>query len=283
MVLSRLPENIACYPAYAKLNLGLHIVGRRADGYHELESIFTLIDWQDTLAMALRDDGQIILHTLIEGVSCEQDLTVRAARLLQQYSGCFHQGVDIWVDKQIPMGAGLGGGSSDAATVLMVLNRLWGCGLSFLELSKLGVQLGADVPFFLFGQSAFVRGIGEQLTAITLPEQWYLVVKPNVHIATASIFAHPDLVRNSERCVQADYEGFQPLRNDMQAVVLQEYPEVRAIYHVLKPYGEPLLTGSGSCLFLAFDQVAEAIDVQARLPENIVSRCVKGIASHPLK
>ncbi|MBR6877214.1 MAG: 4-(cytidine 5'-diphospho)-2-C-methyl-D-erythritol kinase, partial [Neisseriaceae bacterium] len=169
-----LPESLPRYLAPAKLNLNLHIIGQREDGYHELESIFTLIDWADELCLQVREDGNICLHTITPNVLPEQDLTVRAAKLLQHVSGS-HLGADIWLQKHLPMGGGLGGGSSDAATVLLVLNHLWQTHFSDDALIKLAVKLGADVPFFVFGQTAFARGIGERLQVINVPEKWYLV------------------------------------------------------------------------------------------------------------
>ena len=270
------------YPAPAKLNLELRITGRRADGYHELESIFTLIDLQDTLDIEPRDDGRIVLHTPLSDVPPEQDLCVRAARALQNFSGCL-KGADIRVEKRIPTGGGLGGGSSDAATVLMVLNRLWDLNLPSNTLQKIGLTLGADVPFFLFGQSAFARGIGEILTPLALPPQWYVLVRPNVHVATPKVFAHPDLPRDSTPCAAPSFAALQPFRNDMQAVVLAEYPPVTAAFRLLQDYGNPRMTGSGACLFLAFDNAAEAEAVLSRLPETLESWCVAGLAEHPLR
>ena len=270
------------YPAPAKLNLDLRITGRRADGYHELESIFTLIDLQDTLDIEPRDDGRIVLHTPLPGVPPEQDLCVRAARALQNFSGCL-KGADIRVEKRIPTGGGLGGGSSDAATVLMVLNRLWDLNLPSNMLQKIGLTLGADVPFFLFGQSAFARGIGEILTPLALPPQWYALVRPNVHVATPAVFAHPDLPRDSVPCAAPSFAALQPFRNDMQAVVLAQYPPVAAAFRLLQDYGSPRMTGSGACLFLAFDSAAEAEAVRSLLPETLESWCVAGLAEHPLR
>lgn len=270
------------YPAPAKLNLDLRITGRRADGYHELESIFTLIDLQDTLDIEPRDDGRIVLHTPLSDVPPEQDLCVRAARALQNFSGCL-MGADIRVEKRIPTGGGLGGGSSDAATVLMVLNRLWDLNLPSNTLQKIGLTLGADVPFFLFGQSAFARGIGEILTPLALPPQWYVLVRPDAHVATPKVFAHPDLPRNSTPCAAPSFAALQPFRNDMQAVVLAGYPPVAAAFRLLQDYGSPRMTGSGACLFLAFDNAAEAEAVRSLLPETLESWCVAGLAEHPLR
>lgn len=278
-----LPAHLPHYPAPAKLNLNLHIVGRRADGYHELESIFTLIDWCDYLSITVRDDNRIVLHTPTQGVEPEQDLTVRAAELLRAFSGCLNQGADIWLQKNLPMGGGLGGGSSDAATVLLVLNKLWQCGLSMQQLIDLGAQLGADVPFFIFGQTAFARGIGEQLSPIAVPPQWYVIAKPDAHVATPRIFAHPDLTRNTPRCMQPSFMGLQPFHNDMQAVVLQQYPEVKQVFEALKPFGEPLMTGSGACLFLRFNDENSARQTVDRLPEYLNVQLARGLDNHPLQ
>ncbi|UOP04652.1 4-(cytidine 5'-diphospho)-2-C-methyl-D-erythritol kinase [Conchiformibius kuhniae] len=276
-----LPENLPVYPAPAKLNLDLRIVGRRADGYHLLESIFILIDWCDRLAIVPRDDGQIVLHTPIDGVPPEQDLTVRAACALRQAAGCLNAGADIWLDKHLPMGGGLGGGSSDAATVLIVLNKLWNCGLDAPALAQIGVKLGADVPFFLFGESALVRGIGEQLEAVSVPEQWYVVAQPACHVATAAVFAHPDLPRNSPPNPAADYAARQPFRNDMQDIVCRQYPQVAEALAQLSEHGEARMTGSGACVFLPVPnrERGEAVCAALSLP----ARCVRGLAQHPLR
>lgn len=278
-----LPENLPRYPAPAKLNLNLHIVGRRANGYHELESIFTLIDWCDTLCITPRHDGQIILHTPTQGVEPKDDLTVRATQLLQLVSGNLKNGADIWLEKKLPMGGGLGGGSSDAATVLMVLNHLWQCQLSTTKLIELGVQLGADVPFFLFGQTAFARGIGEQLQTIDVPEQWYLIAHPDAHVATAPIFAHPDLPRNTPRCPEPSFTTLQPFHNDMQTVVMALYPAVKQVFQQLQAFGEPIMTGSGACVFLRFDNQQAAQEVAFRLPDSLKIKLAKGLPTHPLQ
>lgn len=276
-----LPDSLPRYLAPAKLNLDLRIVGRLPNGYHALESIFTLIDWCDELCIEPRDDGQIVLHTPTAGVQTQQDLSVRAAKLLQSVSGC-HDGADIWLDKQIPMGGGLGGGSSDAATVLWVLNRLWQCSLSRTQLVDLGLQLGADVPFFLFGQTAFARGVGEQLQAFAVPDAWYLVVRPDAHVSTPAVFAHPDLPRNSAVDAHPTWQSRQPLQNDMQAVVLQTHPAVQAAFEVLSAFGVPRMTGSGACLFLSFADEAAAKSVQNALPASLMSRVVRHLPQHPL-
>lgn len=269
------------YHAPAKLNLDLRIIGRRADGYHMLESIFVLIDLHDMISLAKRSDGQIRLHTPTDGITMEKDLAFQAAKLLQSYTHS-QQGVDIWIDKHIPTGAGLGGGSSDAATVLIALNYLWKCQLSRQILMKLGEQLGADVPFFIFGESAFVQGIGEQMTVLTVPEKWYVVVKPTSHVCTASIFSHKDLTRNSESKIITDFQTATGLRNDMQSVVLSEYPEIKHIFTYLQQYGEPRMTGSGSCLFLSFDTQRDAQVVYQEVSHAHQAYCVVGLNQHPL-
>ena len=276
-----LPKHLPHYPAPAKLNLDLRIIGRLPNGYHELESIFVLIDLCDTLAIQSRNDSQIILHTPTQGVSPEQDLTVRAAKLLQQHTSSLH-GADIWLHKQIPMGGGLGGGSSNAATVLWVLNQLWQCQLNTEQLIALGVQLGADVPFFLFGQTAFARGIGEKLQAISVPAQHYVLVRPDEHVATPNIFAHPDLPRNSPSNPNPTWENLQPHRNDMQNIVLQSYPKVQAAFDQLAQYGTPRMTGSGSCLFLPCDSAEHAQQIQNQLPSSLQNWCTQSQAKHPL-
>ncbi len=180
------------------------------------------------------------------------------------------------------MGGGLGGGSSNAATVLLVLNQLWDCQFSQQQLIDIGVKLGADVPFFIFGQTAFAQGVGEQLQAIEVPQQYYVLLRPNVHVATPSIFAHPDLPRNSPSQPQPTWDNLQPLRNDMQAVVLQLYPEVRAAFDELAQYGEPRMTGSGSCLFLPCESAQQAEQIRQQLPTHWQTWCVKNITPSPL-
>jgi len=255
-----IPADAQAFPAPAKLNLDLRITGRRDDGYHNLESIFCLIGLYDTVYLKPRDDKKIILHNPTEGISYEQDLAYRAALSLQQHTGSC-RGVEIWLEKKIPTGGGLGGGSSDAATVLTVLNQWWQCRLTRQELIDLAVGLGADVPFFVFGQSAFARGIGEQLVKIEIPKQWYVIVKPSVHVSTAKIFSHENLTRNSKPSIMPTFQSLQPFRNDIQAVVFQEYPEVWKVYCKLSEYGSALMTGSGACIFLSTDSQQEANNI----------------------
>ncbi|MGE9656884.1 4-(cytidine 5'-diphospho)-2-C-methyl-D-erythritol kinase [Snodgrassella alvi] len=264
----------------AKLNLDLRIVGRRADGYHLLESIFTLIELYDHIWFSVNQTGCIKLHTPTDGITEEQDLCVRAARLLSGHTGTEY-GVDIWLEKQIPVGGGLGGGSADAAVVLMVLNRLWQLNLSKTELLQLGVRLGADVPFFIFGQSAFARGIGEQLSPISLPKQWYVIIKPPVHVSTPKIFAHKDLTRDSKPRIMPHFQAGQHWRNDMQSVVLAEYPAVKAAFDVLAEYGSPMMSGSGACVFLSFDSESAAQAVYNKVSCAHQAYCVASLARHP--
>ena len=276
-----IPDTALAFPAPAKLNLDLRLIGRRADGYHLLESIFCLVDLCDTLYLLPREDGQILLHTPAEGVLPQQDLCYRAAQLLQTATGS-RQGADIWLQKRIPMGGGMGGGSSDAATMLLALNRLWHTGRSRQQLMELGLQLGADVPFFIFGQNAFVRGIGEVLSPIAIPPQWYVVVKPDDHVSTAVIFSHPDLTRDSEASIIPSFQSLQPFRNDMQAVVLAEYAEVRRTYEALQRHGSALMTGSGACVFLSFASEAEARSVYEQVSQTQQTYLVRGLDRHPL-
>lgn len=276
-----IPADAQAFPAPAKLNLDLRITGRRDDGYHNLESIFCLIGLYDTVYLKPRDDKKIILHNPTEGIPYEQDLAYRAALSLQQHTGSC-RGVEIWLEKKIPTGGGLGGGSSDAATVLIVLNQWWQCRLTRQQLIDLAVKLGADVPFFLFGQSAFARGIGEQLVKIEIPKQWYVIIKPSVHVSTAKIFSHENLTRNSKPSIMPTFQSLQPFRNDMQAVVFQEYPEVWKAYCELSKYGPTLMTGSGACIYLSMDSQQEANNIYQQVLQSYEAYCVEGLDSHPL-
>ena len=284
-----LPSHLPHYPAPAKLNLDLRIIRQRPDGYHDIESIFTLINLADTLAIAPRHDNQLILHTPTPNVPPAQDLTIRAAQALRQAAqGSLKAnktplGADIWLHKTIPMGGGLGGGSSNAATVLLVLTHLWQCHFSPEQLIQIATPLGADVPFFIYGQTAFARGIGEQLQPIAIPPQHYVLVRPNAHIPTAQIFQHPKLPRNSPSTPNPSYTALQPLRNDMQNIVLQNYPAVATAYRQLQAYGTPQLTGSGACLFLPTDTLAAAQHIQSQLPASLESWAVSPLPVHPLK
>jgi 4-diphosphocytidyl-2-C-methyl-D-erythritol kinase len=269
------------YPAPAKLNLSLKVLGRRADGYHLLETVFRFIDYADTIEIAVRADGQIVLENPIPGVEPEQDLTVRAARLLQQQSGA-KQGASLRVTKRIPMGGGLGGGSSDAATVLIALNQLWGCGLSREQLMEQGLSLGADVPVFVFGQNAFATGVGEELSALEVPDAWYVVLHPKVHVPTAKIFSSPLLTRDSVPSIMRTLETTQQRRNDLQNVVCQLYPEVSAALNALNAFGKAMLTGSGSCVFLECASQDDAKKVYQAVSGSFDGFVARGLRQHPL-
>lgn len=261
-------------PAPAKLNLWLHITGRRPDGYHELETVFQFLDHGDELSFALRDDGQIHLHTEIEAVPHDSNLIVRAARMLKAQSGT-SLGADIWLDKVLPMGGGIGGGSSDAATTLLALAHLWQLDWDEDRLATLGLALGADVPVFVRGHAAFAQGVGEQLTPVDPEEPWYVVLVPQVSVSTAEIFSHPELTRDSLPLKMRPVpEGNS--RNDCQPVVEQRYPEVRNALNSLGKYTEARMTGTGSCVFGAFPSKAEADKVLALLSETQTGFVAKG-------
>ena len=266
--------------APAKLNLFLHVIGRRPDGYHLLQTVFRLIDLCDLLDIDTRSDGQIVRETDMVGVTHDDDLVVRAAKALQQHTGT-KLGAQIRVRKRIPSGAGLGGGSSDAACVLIALNRLWQTRLTRQALMQVGLGLGADVPFFIFGQSAFAEGIGEKLTALDLPQQAYLVVQPAQHVPTQGIFQDPDLTRNTDPVKIMDFSGRQIVtslgfgRNDLQPIVLKRYPVVRQALDWLNKAEfsangfKARMTGSGACLFLSFPDATLAESARQRLLAKI--------------
>ena len=270
-------------PAPAKLNLFLHVVGRRPDGYHLLQTLFRFIDLNDILHFNLRNDGEVHRTNNIEGVAEEQDLCVRAARLLQSETGC-RLGVDITLEKHIPMGGGLGGGSSDAATTLIGLNRLWKLGLSRERLMQLSLRLGADVPVFVFGENAFAEGVGEQLQAYSLPDAWYVVLFPPVHVPTAQVFSHPELTRDTVSITMRALESQQKqqLRNDLQSVVCDLYPEVANYLADLAKFGEAKMTGSGACVFAEFASKSQAEDVLQKLPQVMRGVVAQGLVKHPL-
>lgn len=272
------------FPAPAKLNLLLHIVGKRADGYHLLETVFRFIDLNDTVSLALRDDGDVVLETPISGVDPEQDLTVRAARLLQQHAAC-GLGVSIRLEKKIPMGGGLGGGSSDAATVLLALNRMWRLNLPRAELQELGLKLGADVPVFIFGRSALATGVGEKLNEIKLKPAWYVVIHPQVHVPTSKIFqnfSQEVLTEVGVVGIMRILETTQRRRNDLQNVVSNMYPAVNEVLTELRKYGSPLMTGSGSCVFLECQSKDEADKVYQVVSIKYKGFLAKGLDVHPL-
>ncbi|MGS1035025.1 4-(cytidine 5'-diphospho)-2-C-methyl-D-erythritol kinase [Burkholderia glumae] len=275
--------------APAKLNLFLHITGRRPDGYHALQTVFQLLDWGDTLHYTRRDDGVVRRVTEVAGVPEDGDLVVRAARLLQAHTGTA-LGVDIEIDKVLPMGAGLGGGSSDAATTLLALNRLWELNLPRTELQALAVKLGADVPFFVFGKNAFAEGIGEALEQVELPTRWFLVVTPRVHVPTAEIFSDKSLTRDSKPIKITDFLAQQSSKgwpdsfgqNDMQAVVTKKYAEVAKAVEALYDLTPARMTGSGASVFAAFSSRSEAEAAQAKLPAGWNSAVSGSLGTHPL-
>lgn len=269
------------WPAPAKLNLFLHIVGRRADGYHLLQTVFRFIDLADTLRFEPRDDGRIVLATPTPGVPPEQDLVVRAAQALKVGAGGTALGATIHLEKLIPMGGGLGGGSSDAATTLIALNYLWGCGLSRARLQEIGLGLGADVPIFIHGRNCFAAGVGERFTDVAVPDVWYLLSMPSVHVPTADIFRSPDLKRDTPEIQPADWQpGFG--QNDMEPVACALYPELARHLTELRCCGDARMTGSGACCFIGFDNEAAAESARRTLPEDIAARVVKGLSCHPL-
>jgi 4-diphosphocytidyl-2-C-methyl-D-erythritol kinase len=298
-----LSKGFQAYPAPAKINLFLHITGRREDGYHLLQSVFRLIDLQDTIYLRVREDGEIhrASHTaqLFEAQVPEaQDLTIRAANLLKAQTNC-PLGADIAIEKRIPMGGGLGGGSSDAATVLIALNHLWKLNLSRETLMALGLKLGADVPFFIFGKNAWVEGIGEKIQAIPLPTAAYLITTPKVHVSTAQIFSAEELTRNTFPTTIAAFSEMQNIsqvgeekqslvfRNDLEVVVCQQYPAVKACLNCLNQFSKARMSGSGASVFIELKTQAEANKILQALPEKIADTeifCVSalGLNQHPL-
>lgn len=269
------------YSAPAKLNLFLHVIGRRADGYHLLQTVFRLIDYGDSLSFDVRQDGAITRISSVPGVDPEKDLCVRAARLLQQESGA-GLGADITLIKRLPIGGGLGGGSSDAATTLLALNHLWGLNFSREKLLGLGLTLGADVPVFVFGDNAFAEGIGEELHAISLPPAWYLVLVPEVAVPTMSIFASSELTRNTIPIKISDFSIGQG-HNDLEPVVCRGYPVVAQHLSWLRQFGSAAMSGSGACVFAEFQTEAQARQVLAQLPTTMQGFVAQGLDRHPLK
>ena len=268
------------YPAPAKLNLMLRVTGRRADGYHLLQTVFRFIDFGDTLRIVLRADGVIRRNTDVAGVPEAQDLTLRAARLLQSASGT-RLGADITLEKRLPIGGGLGGGSSDAATTLIVLNRLWNLNWPRARLQALALQLGADVPLFVFGESAVGEGVGEKLAPLALYQAWYLVLIPPVSVVTARVFQDPDLIRDSN---PIKIPPFSPgaAQNDLEPVVCRHYPEVAQHLAWLRQFGSAHMTGSGACVFAEFAAETEARRLLLRIPETMHGVVARGLDCHPL-
>lgn len=268
------------WPAPAKLNLFLHITGRRADGYHELQTLFQFVDFGDELCFRVNDSGVVRRRGAIAGVAEDADLMVRAARLLQTETGCT-QGVEIHIDKRLPMGGGLGGGSSDAATTLVALNRLWGLGLSEDRLAALGLRLGADVPVFVRGRAAWAEGVGERLQAVDLPEPWFVILQPDAHVATAELFADPQLTRDLQPIKIRDYlaGGGQ---NVFEPLVRAAYPDVDAALTWLNARAVGRMTGTGACVFAAFEREAQARDVAAQAEGRWRTIIARGCNRSPL-
>ena len=269
------------WPAPAKLNLFLHVVGRRADGYHLLQTVFRFIDRADQLRFTPRTDGEIVLATPLPGVPPESDLTVRAARLLQQATGC-RQGATLSLNKQLPMGGGLGGGSSDAATVLLALNHLWQTGVDRATLEKLGLGLGADVPVFVHGRNTFAEGIGEAFTDVHLPPASYLVLHPAVNVPTAAIFGAPDLRRDTPGIAPDDWR-YGDGHNDLEPIACARFPLVAEHLAWLQQFApHAMMTGSGACVFAGFAHRDQAERVLAQLPPRMSGWVADGLAEHPL-
>ena len=267
------------YPAPAKLNLFLHVIGRRPDGYHLLQTAFRMIDLCDWLRFTPRSDGDIKVTRPIAGVAEEDNLVVRAARRLQSLGG--GAGVDIDLEKNIPIGGGLGGGSSDCATTLAALNRLWGLRVSREKLAEIGLTLGADVPFFLFGRNAFGEGVGERLAPLALPRAWYLVLVPPVSVSTSEIFAAPELTRNSKTIKISGFSGGFG-RNDLEPVVSRRHPEVARHLEWLRQFGDARMSGSGACVFAEFATEREARSVHSKVPADMRGLVVRGLDRQPL-
>lgn len=266
-------------PSPAKLNLFLHITGRRKDGYHTLQTLFQLLDFGDEISFRRRDDGVINLQPGLPGVAHEDNLIVRAARILQPHP--IPLGADIRITKRLPMGGGIGGGSSNAATTLLALNQLWQLQLSLDQLAQLGAQLGADVPVFVRGRTAWAEGIGEQLQAVDMPEYWFVVLAPRCHVSTAQIFSHKDLTRDTQNITLAAVleQGGQ---NDCQPLVTRLYPEVKEALRWLSQHGTARMTGTGACVFAPFDNKASAEAVLAQAPDTLPGFVARGVNQSPV-
>ena len=269
-------------PSPAKLNLFLHITGQRENGYHELQTIFQFIDICDELTLTTNDSGNITIEPAIEGVPLEDNLIYKAAKIIQQETGC-KLGADIQLNKILPMGGGLGGGSSNAATALVGLNHIWNTGLSINRLAELGLQLGADVPVFVRGEAAWAEGVGEKLTPmLDLEENWFVVTVPDCHVNTGQIFSHKDLTRDTPTCrISAALRG--EGQNDCEEVVTKLYKEVCNSLNLLKNFGSARMTGTGACCFLEVKSKEEANKVLAELPAEVSAFVAKGINQSPMQ
>jgi 4-diphosphocytidyl-2-C-methyl-D-erythritol kinase len=268
------------WPAPAKLNLFLHVTGRRPDGYHDLQTLFRFLDHGDSLRFEVRGDGLIRRVSGPAEVPEDQDLVVRAARLLQVESGT-RAGADIHLVKRLPFGGGVGGGSSDAATTLLALNHLWRAGFSRERLQALGLRLGADVPVFVFGRNAFAEGVGERLQVVDLPAAWYVLLTPPVHVSTAAVFSHPDLTRDSVPITLATFFSG-AVRNDLEGVVCRMHPEVSEALAWLSEFGPARMTGSGASVFCGFATPEQAQAVWGRKPAHWRGFVARGLQEHPL-
>ena len=269
--------------APAKINLFLHITDRRTDGYHTLQSVLQLLDFYDTLHIKPTQNGEIKRINEIDGVPASQDICALAASALQQKTGC-KLGVEYAVEKRIPMGGGLGGGSSDAATMLLALNHLWRLGLSRTELMQIGLSLGADVPLFIFGQNAWAEGVGEILSPIDLPEQYYVVLTPLVHVSTAQVFANSTLTRDTKPLKIVDFSrhaNSSVFKNDLEAVVCKEFPAVASTLKWLSQYGKAKMSGSGASVFVAVNSQQKADELLSQKPDYTTGFVAKGITKHP--
>jgi len=276
--------------APAKINLFLHVVGRRADGYHELQTMFQLLDWGDQLILKVRTDGRIKCVYDVPGAGLCDDLCLRAANALRIASNC-ELGVDIRLKKRIPIGGGLGGGSSDCASVLIALNHLWGLKYTTAKLADLAVRLGADVPMFVRGRSAWAEGIGEKLCPVELSTVWFLVVNPHCQVSTRSIFTHPALTRDTSRLKIGDYlrergqtsplEVIARTQNDCESVVRAEYRAVNDVFNNLEKFGTPRMTGTGSSVFVAFEDKQQALASQRRLSPKLCHFVARGLNFSP--
>ncbi|MBW0280220.1 4-(cytidine 5'-diphospho)-2-C-methyl-D-erythritol kinase [Shewanella xiamenensis] len=269
------------WPAPAKLNLFLHINGRRSDGYHELQTLFQFVDCCDQLDFRVTDTPELILHSNMSNVVADSDnLILRAAKSLQQSTG-YRGGAEIWLDKRLPMGGGLGGGSSDAATTLVALNQLWNTQLSHDELAAIGLKLGADIPVFIHGFAAFAEGVGECLQTVNPAELWYLIIAPDAHVSTAAVFQDPQLPRNTPK-LGIDTLLSQSWRNDCQELVVSKYPQVAKALGWLLEYAPSRMTGTGACVFGEFSSQQQALAALAKLPSDMQGFVAKGMNISPL-
>lgn len=282
-------KSYAVFPSPAKLNLFLHITGRREDGYHELQTLFQFLDYGDTVEISPNDSGKITLLTPIKGVKNQDNLIVKAAGALKSFAlneesfdsqKSINLGADIKINKILPMGGGLGGGSSNAATVILALNKLWNLDIPTDSLAEMGLTLGADVPVFIRGFAAFAEGVGEKLKPVQPPEHWYLVSKPDCHISTQQVFTDPDLIRNTPKIFSDALDlsdVMQSYHNDCETLVIKRYPEVANLLAWLIEYAPSQMTGTGACIFSRFDSEHEARQLQKTLPKGISSFVAKGL------